>query len=114
MRQVSQVLDSAAKRIDRDLAASPDVRAELQSVIAQSYQGLGRYDDAEPHFKKSLQLRERSAGRQSPAALTGLRDLGRALSGQGHARQRGEHAARRRSHESRRARPRPTASARRC
>ena len=74
--QVSQVLDSASKRIDRELAASPDVRSELESVIAQSYQGLGRYDDAEPHFKKSLQLREQVAGMGSPAVLTGLRELG--------------------------------------
>jgi serine/threonine protein kinase/tetratricopeptide (TPR) repeat protein len=73
--QVSQVLDSASKRIDRELAASPDVRSELESVIAESYQGLGRYDDAEPHFKKSLQLREQTAGMRSPAALTGLREL---------------------------------------
>jgi serine/threonine-protein kinase len=73
--QVSQVLDSASKRIDRELAASPDVRAELETVIAQSYQGLGRYDEAEPHFKKSLQLRETTAGAHSAAVLTGLRDL---------------------------------------
>jgi eukaryotic-like serine/threonine-protein kinase len=73
--QVSQVLDSASKRIDRELAASPDVQAELETVIAQSYQGLGRYDDAEPHFKKSLQLRERTAGTRSAPALAGLRDL---------------------------------------
>ncbi len=73
--QVSQVLDSAAKRIDRELAGSPQVEAQIETVIAQSYQGLGRYDDAEPHFKKSLQLRETTGGTRSAAVLVGLRDL---------------------------------------
>ncbi len=70
--QVSQVLDSASRRIARELGTSPAVRADLETVIGKSYQGLGRYDDAEPHFVTSLALRRQTAGPNSVAVLEGL------------------------------------------
>ncbi len=80
---VSQVLDSAARRIARELAASPDVRADLETVIGQSYQGLGRYGEAERHLKTGLLLRQQSAGPQSASAVIGLSSLGQLYLAQG-------------------------------
>ncbi|MEP6763028.1 MAG: serine/threonine-protein kinase [Gemmatimonadaceae bacterium] len=74
--QVSEVLDAAAKRIDRELASQPDVRAELETVIGQSYQGLGRYDEAELHLKRALALREEYSGAQSRQSVAAISSLG--------------------------------------
>ncbi|MEP6835329.1 MAG: tetratricopeptide repeat protein [Gemmatimonas sp.] len=74
--QVSDVLDAAAKRIEHELSAQPDIRAELETVIGQSYQGLGRYDEAEAHLKTGLRLREESAGAASISGVVGLSNLG--------------------------------------
>jgi serine/threonine-protein kinase len=74
--QVSDVLDAAAKKIEHELGAQPDIRAELETVIGQSYQGLGRYDEAEAHLKTGLRLREQTAGPASASAVVGLSALG--------------------------------------
>jgi serine/threonine-protein kinase len=74
--QVSDVLDAAAHRVQRDLAGDPAVQAELETVIGQSYQGLGRYDAAEQHLTTALQLRRRVDGRTSTSAALGLTELG--------------------------------------
>ena len=74
--RVSQVLDAAARRLQHELTDQPDVRAELESVIGQSYLGLGRYDEAEQHFKTAMQLRERVAGPRSASTVIGLSNLG--------------------------------------
>jgi serine/threonine-protein kinase len=74
--QVSDVLDAAARRVQHDLAAQPAVQAELEGVIGQSYQGLGRYDAAEQHLKTALQLRRAVDGSGSTSAAVGLTQLG--------------------------------------
>ncbi len=74
--QVSEVLDSAARRIDDQLSASPDVRAELETVIGESYQGLGRFDDAEPHLRRALQIDVVTKGGRSAQAVVDLTRLG--------------------------------------
>jgi serine/threonine protein kinase/Tfp pilus assembly protein PilF len=75
--KVSDVLDVAARRVDRDFASAPEVRAELESVIGNSYEGLGRYDEAERHLKNALTLEQRLSGDASTPAITSLSDLGR-------------------------------------
>ncbi|MEO7997757.1 MAG: protein kinase [Gemmatimonadaceae bacterium] len=74
--QVSDVLDAAARKIEHELGTQPDVRAELETVIGQSYEGLGRYDEAETHLKTGLRLREQSAGLESVSEVIGLSNLG--------------------------------------
>lgn len=81
--RVSDVLDAAARRIDQEFAEQPDVRAELETVIGESYEGLGRYDDAERQFKAALLLRQQSAGPQSASAVIGLSVLGQLYLDQG-------------------------------
>ena len=63
--KVSEVLDAAAQRIDRDFATRPDIRAELETVIGESYEGLGRYDDAERLLRASLRSGSRPPGRRA-------------------------------------------------
>jgi eukaryotic-like serine/threonine-protein kinase len=80
---VSDVLDVAARRIDQEFAAQPDVRAELETVIGESYEGLGRYHEAERQLKASLRLRQQSAGPQSTSAVIGISNLGQLFLGEG-------------------------------
>ena len=81
--KVSDVLDAAARRIDQEFAAEPDIRAELETVIGESYEGLGRYDDAERQLKAALLLRQGSAGARSASAVKGLSMLGQLYLAQG-------------------------------
>jgi len=73
---VSEVLDSAARRIDVELANQPDVRSDLESVIGQSYLSLARYDEAERLFRSTLDIDRRIDGPQSIPVITALSNLG--------------------------------------
>lgn len=72
---VSEVLDGAARRMETGLADQPDVRAELETVIGQSYQALGRYDEAAAHLTRAQALREQVAGPRSSSAIVGLSNV---------------------------------------
>ncbi len=74
---MSEVLDSAARRIDREPPAEPEVEATLRSAIGASYLSLGKYDRAEPHLVRALALRRRHPDDRLPLAdaLTGLASL---------------------------------------
>jgi serine/threonine-protein kinase len=73
---VSDVLDSAARRADIELASQPDVHAELETVIGQSYVTLGRYAEAEQHLRAALALHREVSGPRSAPVVLALRDLG--------------------------------------
>jgi tetratricopeptide (TPR) repeat protein len=74
---VASVLDRASERLDR-LADQPELRADLQLTLGQTYQGLGLLDPAERLVRAALVERERLLGPQSAdaararAALAGV------------------------------------------
>ncbi len=53
---VREALDSAAIRIDAELAENPRARAAIHRTVAESYWAIGELDTAEGHFQKSLAL----------------------------------------------------------
>jgi serine/threonine-protein kinase len=57
------LLDRGAERIDRELAAEPQVRASLLETIADAYRGLGLFDQSETLARRSLDLAEKAFGR---------------------------------------------------
>ena len=73
---VSDLLDAAARRLSVDRATPPGIRAELETVIGQSYLTLGRYADAERHDSAALALRRQLDGPTSMSAVMGLSTLG--------------------------------------
>jgi serine/threonine-protein kinase len=73
---VSEVLDSAARRIDVELANQPDVSSDLESVIGQSYLSLARYDEAERQFRSALEIERRIDGPRSVPVVMTLSNLG--------------------------------------
>jgi serine/threonine-protein kinase len=72
----SKLLDAAARRLDVDHTTPTDIRAELETVIGQSYQSLGRYADAERLDTAALALRQQLDGMSSASAVAGLSTLG--------------------------------------
>ena len=69
-REVSagSLLDSGAARLRRELRDQPERRAALLMVLAQSYRGLGRFDEALATIDEVIRLRRLAIPRQ-PAEL---------------------------------------------
>jgi serine/threonine-protein kinase len=72
---VTQVLESAARRIDNE-TLRPSVRADLESVIGQSYLSLGKYDEALRHFTRSQSLWEFRFGPASIQSVAAMQNIG--------------------------------------
>lgn len=80
---VSEVLDSAAIRIQRDTRLDPRARAQLETVIAQSYQSLGRFDEALRHFAIAESTISKTWGARSLQRVAAIANSGGALLAQG-------------------------------
>ncbi len=63
-----EVLLQAAKRIDVTLKDQPEAEAEVRTVIGKTLTQLARNDEAVPHLKRALALREQLHG--NTAAVT--------------------------------------------
>lgn len=61
-RTVVDALASAVETIDQSFEEQPLVGAAVRSTIGQTYQSLGRYDDAESLFAAALDTRQRLLG----------------------------------------------------
>ncbi len=67
---VKDNLDDASKRLTtEELADQPDVKAELQRVIGESYLSLGQYDLAEQNLTAAFQTQTRLFGEDGVATL---------------------------------------------
>ncbi len=59
---VREVLDSAVPRLQRELTGQPRVRADLLSIVGNSYMGLGLADQARAALDSALALHRRAGG----------------------------------------------------
>jgi len=50
------ILDSAAQRAPTELAEQPDVRAQIERIVAQSYAAIGEYALAAAHFDTAHEM----------------------------------------------------------
>jgi tetratricopeptide (TPR) repeat protein len=73
---VRDVLDQAAVRIQTQLDVQPAVKAYLYFTIGSSYAALGLYDEAEPHLRRSLEMRRAELGPDHVAIAESLSGLG--------------------------------------
>jgi serine/threonine-protein kinase len=71
---VAQVLDEAARRVER-LSARPELESELRTTIGSTYLALGLYDKAETHLRRALQLEPGLSGAGSIQVARRMRDL---------------------------------------
>lgn len=73
---VSEVLEAAAQRIDVDKTQDIDVRIDLEMVIGESFQSLGRLNDAERHFEHARIMAVARGGADGVAVALALNALG--------------------------------------
>jgi serine/threonine protein kinase/Flp pilus assembly protein TadD len=52
------LLEDAAQRVETELSDQPQVAAAIHDTIGNAYRSLGSYDEAEPHLRAALALRQ--------------------------------------------------------
>src|SRR5713226_2044687 len=82
---VREALDEAAKRAESELADQPEVLAEVERTMGNSYRGQGRLDNAESHLRSALELYRRTKGEGSPQVAITAMNLGYVFSLRGQA-----------------------------
>ncbi len=89
------LLDEGARRVDTELAAEPELRAEMLDLLAGLYRKLGALEPARLLAERSLAQRVELFGAESTASARSEWTLGWVLANQGEmapARERLEHA----------------------
>jgi eukaryotic-like serine/threonine-protein kinase len=79
-----ELLDRGASRIESDLAAQPDVQAEMMTLLGRIYRELSLFDRAQPLLDKSLALRRSLAGRDTVDVADTVSELGQLALEAGH------------------------------
>jgi tetratricopeptide (TPR) repeat protein/tRNA A-37 threonylcarbamoyl transferase component Bud32 len=67
---VGELLDRAAKAIEEKFAGQPQTEAAIRLTLGETYRGLGRYAEAQPHLERSVRLRADRLGADHPDTLT--------------------------------------------
>lgn len=80
-----RVLDDAAERAERELAAQPETLADVEMTIAQSLHAMGRFERALEHATRVERLGERHPQALAGQRLDAIRTRGMALSNLGRA-----------------------------
>jgi serine/threonine protein kinase len=80
---VTEVLANAESKIATALADQPLVEAAVRQVMAESYLALKKYERAEPHARRALDLRADLVGRTNHETLKSSATLGQILVGWG-------------------------------
>jgi tetratricopeptide (TPR) repeat protein len=81
--KVVDVLEQAGRRIDAELKAEPEIRAELHHTIGTTYQSLGHYEQAHTHFRAALDTYRGLYGERHPEVAEALYYLAASTSGIG-------------------------------
>ena len=69
------MLDTAAKKLETDLAAQPARRAELQEALGTTYRALGLFREAILLEEKVLDYHRAASGREHPDRLMAMHNL---------------------------------------
>jgi tetratricopeptide (TPR) repeat protein len=78
---VRNLLDAGAERIEKELAAEPQLQAEMLTLIGRDYARLGLPDKARPLLEKAVAIGRR--GPESERMAQSLNDLGTVLRDKG-------------------------------
>jgi serine/threonine-protein kinase len=69
-RTITEVLDEAARRLESgEFDNQPEVKAELERIIANSYNGQGRHRLADQHMQEYVDLQGKLYGANDPRTL---------------------------------------------
>jgi non-specific serine/threonine protein kinase/serine/threonine-protein kinase len=67
-----EIFDEASRKVDAELADAPAVRASVQAVLGNSYQGLGLYEQAERLLSASVDTYRDTVGLERPEAVDAM------------------------------------------
>ncbi len=76
---INEMLDDIAPQIETELAAQPEVQAQLFRTIAAAYNSQARYDLAERYVRMAIEIQRRIHGEDHPEVLTSMGVLGETL-----------------------------------
>jgi eukaryotic-like serine/threonine-protein kinase len=80
---VAETLDLAVTNLDRDLAAQPALRAQLQATLAHTYNALGLYREAIPLEEKVRDYDVKNLGMENTNTLSAMSILASSYDGAG-------------------------------
>jgi len=83
--RVVDVLEQAGRRIDAELQDEPEIRAELHHTIGTTFQSLGQFEQAQPHFDAALNAYRGLYGERHPKVAEALYFLASSKMGTGDA-----------------------------
>jgi len=70
-----EILDKGADRLEKELAAEPEVQAQLFRTIGRVYRNLGLFPKAEPLLARSVEIRRRLLGPDHADTLQSMDSL---------------------------------------
>ncbi len=73
---VSYLLDNASTHLEQKFADNPLAEAKIRDAIGSAYEKMGKYDEAELHFRRALALRRAELGDRHAETLASLDHLG--------------------------------------
>jgi tetratricopeptide (TPR) repeat protein len=73
---MSEVLDTAASRLEGRFTDQPEIEAAVRHTIGDTYTRLGRLDDASPHLERAVALRSEARGADDSSTLESVHALG--------------------------------------
>ncbi len=73
---VRQALDSAAATVEASFADEPLVRADVHSTLAITYRSLGMYEQAMPHVREALRIRQELLDPEDDDVLLAMTAMG--------------------------------------
>ena len=72
---VRQVLDQAGSSLGEQFADQPLIEARLRGTIGETYEGLGLYNEAEPHLRRALEIQTELQPEDRTEKLKAMHDL---------------------------------------
>lgn len=82
-----EVLELGVRRVDAELAAAPDVQADMLTLLGRIYTQLGLFSDARPLLDRAVAAQERTQGRNHLRVAEALEALGALKTRQGQYRE---------------------------
>lgn len=70
-----RILDDAARRIDENPNAAPEVESSIRSMVGFTYRAIGEVDSAKPHLERALLLYEQHLGANSRRTIEAMENL---------------------------------------
>jgi non-specific serine/threonine protein kinase/serine/threonine-protein kinase len=74
---VRELLDRAARAIDGKFNGQETTEAAIRQTLGDAYRALGQFPAAEKHLSRSLDLRKRKQGADSPTTLSTMNSMAR-------------------------------------